>query len=250
MSIAPSIRAFAIFTLTLAISTAPIEYAKARSIIYQVNDQVSLGYLNVRTGPGLQYQVVGRINAGQPVVGQGVCMADQRGKPWCLVTNVAITGWMSATFLIIRGHINLSIDGASEVAIFKISQRASLGYLNARKGPGLGFPVVGRVSAGKSVVGSGSCSRDERGVAWCFVSDGKTTGWIVVGVRFNLYATRLPRRGCPMGGRFFASAAIKACKCAPCHQAQSREASARRTSTRLFYCGKTRECLLSGAEFG
>ena len=68
-------------------------------------------HLNVRSGPGFQYQVVGEL---QPNVQAEIpgCVADYS---WCGIAIAGLTGWASAEYLVTdsSGHLtNLKVAGA------------------------------------------------------------------------------------------------------------------------------------------
>jgi len=69
------------------------------------------GHLNVRSGPGFQYPVVGQMpaNARFPVTG---CIQDYS---WCSVVVGSVTGWASAPYLVTDAGgkpTNLQVSGA------------------------------------------------------------------------------------------------------------------------------------------
>jgi uncharacterized protein YraI len=69
------------------------------------------GHLNVRSGPGFQYGVVGQMQANAPAAITG-CIADYS---WCSVAAGAFTGWASAPYLVTDAGgklTNLQVSGA------------------------------------------------------------------------------------------------------------------------------------------
>jgi len=69
------------------------------------------GHLNVRSGPGFQYQVVGQMQAKVPAEITG-CIADYS---WCSVATGGVTGWASAPYLVTDAGgkpTNLQVSGA------------------------------------------------------------------------------------------------------------------------------------------
>jgi uncharacterized protein YraI len=70
------------------------------------------GHLNVRSGPGFQYPVIGALEANLPATITG-CLADYS---WCSLAGGGVTGWSSAGYLITNagGKItNLHAGGAA-----------------------------------------------------------------------------------------------------------------------------------------
>jgi uncharacterized protein YraI len=70
------------------------------------------GHLNVRSGPGFQYQVVGQVQANVPAQITG-CVSDYS---WCAVALPGgVTGWASAPYLVTKATTppkNLKVAGA------------------------------------------------------------------------------------------------------------------------------------------
>ncbi|MGA8436533.1 MAG: SH3 domain-containing protein, partial [Methyloceanibacter sp.] len=69
------------------------------------------GHLNVRSGPGLQYPVVGVMQQNEPAAIPG-CIQDYS---WCSVAVGAVTGWASAPYLVTDAGgkpTNLQVSGA------------------------------------------------------------------------------------------------------------------------------------------
>ena len=94
----------------LAPAIAPQPQAKAPSnsvspqkVIKRVKRDVSLGYLNLRSGPGQNYDVVIRVPAGAGgVILSGRCASSHDGKsafPFCLVEWSGHAGWVSSNGL-------------------------------------------------------------------------------------------------------------------------------------------------------
>lgn len=86
------------------------------------------GHLNVRSGPGFQYQVVGQMQAKVPADITG-CIADYS---WCSVATGGVTGWASAPYLV--------TDAGGKLTNLKVS------------GAQLGIPVVVAPATGAAVV--------------------------------------------------------------------------------------------------
>ena len=70
------------------------------------------GHLNVRSGPGFQYQVVGQVQANVPAQITG-CVSD---FSWCAVALPGgVTGWASGPYLVTKDTVppkNLQVAGA------------------------------------------------------------------------------------------------------------------------------------------
>jgi uncharacterized protein YgiM (DUF1202 family) len=83
--------------LTAALSIASTcGYAES----FKVSETVSGGVLNIRTGPGANYALIGAAPAGTEFKwnGKATCMARQdgiRGADWCRVNYNGVVGWVS-----------------------------------------------------------------------------------------------------------------------------------------------------------
>jgi len=134
---------------------------------------VNTSFLNVRSGPGLQYTKVTTLPGSTvvPIIGQ-----NKTGS-WLLVTTPAGDGWLNAQEVITRNYYG----GAPVVNPTETS--AELSYngkmktsANLRSGPGLAFDSLGVVADGSTVKILGQ-SRDK---AWWYVDAGTSlgNGWI------------------------------------------------------------------------
>lgn len=81
------------FTKTLlGLSTAAI---LASGAAFADTDATAWTELNIRSGPGPMYSVVGVIPANGPVLVQG-CLAD---ASWCTVTHEGVSGWAAGSYM-------------------------------------------------------------------------------------------------------------------------------------------------------
>lgn len=68
-----------------------------QEMVFMIPPNVSAGHMNIRTGPGANYGLVGAIPAGQ-VVKASRCAPREDGivgADWCLVSWNGLTGWVS-----------------------------------------------------------------------------------------------------------------------------------------------------------
>jgi hypothetical protein len=85
-------------------TAAPVHNETKQALVTKsIKRDVSLGYLNLRSGPGQDQKVLARIPAGTTgVVMTGSCMAPQDGHsgyPFCLVEWNGLRGWVSSNGL-------------------------------------------------------------------------------------------------------------------------------------------------------
>lgn len=126
-------------TTALCATIAPsIAFAET---IY-VND-TNDGYLNLRSGPGTNYQIVTRIYGGMNVDGVG-----QSGSWRRVVLPDGTTGWASGNFMspryVQQRHYDAKVAPTSD------------GFLNLRAGPGTNYRIIQRLYAGQGVNDTGS----------------------------------------------------------------------------------------------
>ena len=88
-------------TTILAAALATALTGTAHATMYTIPLDVSAGHMNIRTGPGTNYALIGAIPAGRTVSATR-CVARQdgiRGADWCVVNWEGISGWVSKSGL-------------------------------------------------------------------------------------------------------------------------------------------------------
>ena len=100
----------------------------AVSAALKIND----GPLNVRSGPGTGYEILGQVQAGQRYV------AVAQSGSWWKVNYDHRTGWVSGSFV-------SRITGVSAVVV-------TADVLNVRTGPGTGYAAAGQAAKGMAYV--------------------------------------------------------------------------------------------------
>ena len=126
------------------------------------------GNVNVRSGPGLGYEIVNMMSNGSVAAYLGSSHTDERGVVWYLVQYEASTGWVSSVYAQLSGgweNMYTTVEGAS-------------GDSNVRSGPGLGYESIGTLFIGDAALYLGASSVDERGVMWYCIRFGNQTGWV------------------------------------------------------------------------
>ena len=129
--------------------------------------------LNVRIGPGLQYQILGQLVKGQIIGLRGYRTADDH---WVMVTYNGSDAWVSALTWLLSTNVNLNT-----LTIYTGSLPATGGgtspsgeptaivgnayYLNVRTGPGISNPVLTIAPSGTQLV---------------MLARNSTTGWIKI----------------------------------------------------------------------
>lgn len=59
---------------------------------------VTGGTVNIRSAPGLDYQILGVVKAGRKLIYEGETVADSRGVKWYLVEYLNQNGWISSKY--------------------------------------------------------------------------------------------------------------------------------------------------------
>ncbi|MBN1678978.1 MAG: SH3 domain-containing protein [Anaerolineae bacterium] len=129
--------------------------------------------LNMRSGPGLTYAVVGWL----PVYQSADVIGRNAANTWWQITYGGVTGWVSGVYTNLQAGTNINqipiTDGSAAPTPGVISVTANLN-LNMRSGPGVEYGVVGWLPGGTSAQVTG------RNVAntWWQISYSGVTGWI------------------------------------------------------------------------
>lgn len=130
---------------------------------------------NIRSGPGLSYQVIDSLSKGDTVHINRTKYADER--IWCNIGD----GWISINT--INGVINdtkkvedtdTSDDLSSSYELIGQNKIVRSSNANIRSGPGFSYPIVDSLSKGDSVHISRTKYADER--IWCNIGN----GWISI----------------------------------------------------------------------
>lgn len=129
--------------------------------------------INVRSGPGLSYEVVDLLIQGEPV-DKRQCNTD---GSWCYIRHEGANGWVAAVFL------ETSASQQSQQNNTDTQQPNNTpmqnGYtstvaLNVRSGPGSQYAVVDTLNTGETV-SRGECTTDG---SWCYITHTGTDGWV------------------------------------------------------------------------
>ena len=113
--------------------------------------------LNVRSGPGLHYVIVGSITNGHPLT-----LSGRRSGNWVQLTS---GNWVSTRWIQSSG-VGDSVGTGPD--FLRVATRGSL--LNVRSGPGLDYPIIATVANGTVLTPSG---RYHHG--WAQLASG---GWV------------------------------------------------------------------------
>lgn len=159
--------------------------------LVRIRTGISGGYVNVRSGPGLEHGVVGRIPSGAAGVKvyASTCRASDDGRtrdPWCRGVWGSVAGWISSSNFTGGVPGSAAAPAGEAFDTVRIKSSVSGGYMNVRSGPGLGHGVVGTIPAGATGVrvDRSSCRAGDDGRTskpWCRVEWSGIGGWLSSG---------------------------------------------------------------------
>ncbi|MBI5667346.1 MAG: SH3 domain-containing protein [Chloroflexi bacterium] len=134
---------------------------------------MAYGTVNVRSGPGTQYDIVGQLAAGDKVPVDG---RNEDGDWLHIILTFGQNGWVAAFAVLVEGNIlELPVtspaaeDNGEDVTV------TAYGVVNVRSGPGMNFPITAQLDAGDTltVLGRSGTSND-----WLYVSESDIEGWV------------------------------------------------------------------------
>lgn len=136
--------------------------------------------VNVRSGPGIDYDDIGTLEKNEQVAYLGKSSRDSGGMLWYKVKLYSQgTGWVSSKYSkIVSGGDNQAGVADSETITFGNYVKATGGKSNLRTGPGLDYDDIGTIQKGETATYLDKSSTDERGVVWYKVSFDGETGWL------------------------------------------------------------------------
>lgn len=135
---------------------------------WEVNRVTVDGDVNVRSGPGIHFEILNTMFKGEEAVYLGNISYDDRGVMWYHVSFEDTVGWVSSVYA------ELEHD---ETAWFKWVKIVD-GNCNVRMSPGLGYKSIGTAYEDEILSYLGNSSVDERGVTWYRVSFNGRDGWV------------------------------------------------------------------------
>lgn len=132
------------------------------------------GTLNVRSGPGPQFDIIGQLAAGDqlPVDGR---TAD---GAWLRVRLPdGQTGWVPVFAVIVDGAPETlpPVTGLDQAEANGAVVVTAYGVVNVRGGPGMDYSIIGQLDAGASAAAAG---RDGLGNDWLLVEYNGLMGWV------------------------------------------------------------------------
>ena len=128
---------------------------------------------HVRSGPGLNYDSLDVMRAGEKAGYLENSSVDSRGVTWYKVNYGSVTGWVSSKYAAVKqGGTNSGFFTGESDSYVKVSG----GDAHVRSGPGLNYDSLEVMHAGETAVYLDDSSVDSRGVAWYKVKYDGVTG--------------------------------------------------------------------------
>ncbi|MDO4620903.1 MAG: SH3 domain-containing protein [Lachnospiraceae bacterium] len=140
--------------------------------------------VNLRSGPGLKYDIVDSVPAGTVLQDNDSIMADERSVYWYAVIYKGQSCWVSSKFSEITGSDYEAQPLSDDTPETPASTESSSGSftttadVNLREGPGISYDILSSVKTGTSLKGTGSSQTDDRGVKWYQVTYNGTKCWV------------------------------------------------------------------------
>lgn len=131
--------------------------------------------VNVRGGPGAQFEIVGQLRAGESVP---VDARDTETGLWLRVTLTdGQTGWVASFSVALTGELDvLPTPDAGETTPEPDDVRVTAyGRINVRSGPDILYAVIGQLAVGDVAVAS---ARSNRGNDWLYIEYDDLAGWV------------------------------------------------------------------------
>lgn len=137
------------------------------------------GNCNVRSGPSLDYRILGTASEGTTLKGTGTSRKDSRGVVWYQVTFKGETGWVSSKYAYTTGGSGSGSSGSGSSSSSGTRYVVGdTGKSNVHTGPGLSYKVIGVLRVNDSAKFLEQTSTDDRGVVWYKISWKGENAWV------------------------------------------------------------------------
>lgn len=139
---------------------------------YWVRGVASNDVLNIRSGPGSKFPLVGKIPPNGRGVGVEGCA--QNNSRWCIVRYNCYRGWASIKYLTKSG----SSGGGSPARLYRVIDHIPPDMLNVRSGPGTKNRITSRIPHNGINVKVARCRKvSGYRFKWCVVTYRGNRGW-------------------------------------------------------------------------
>ncbi|MEO8611931.1 MAG: SH3 domain-containing protein [Chloroflexota bacterium] len=139
------------------------------------SNATAYGTINVRSGPGAQYDIVGQLNADEQVTVDG--RESEKGG-WLRVTlEGGIIGWVASFAVLLDGDAEdlpiipseLPTPSGDSVTM------SAYGRVNVRSGPGMQYNIVGQFDVDDTAQVTG---RSDNNNDWLYIENDSLKGWV------------------------------------------------------------------------
>jgi len=137
--------------------------------------QITASLLNIRSGAGAGYSVVGSVSNG------AIVTYTDASNGWLKITYNGVTGWVSDDYV-------KNVDSSTTTPTAPTTQQAQVtaDTLNVRSGAGANYSLVGTLQSGNVV----SYSQTSNG--WAYITYGTLKGWVSQDYLGSVGSTTLP----------------------------------------------------------
>lgn len=140
--------------------------------------------VNVRSGPGTQFEVVGRLSEGDtvPVLGREsdatrwlyVPVPETDLTGWVAVFTVTTNGGLEALTIVDAAEPDAEVEGEPDAGA-DTPQVIAFGRVNVRNGPSITFEVVGQLEIEDEAVAT---ARSNYNNDWLYIENDTIAGWV------------------------------------------------------------------------
>ncbi|MCB9435559.1 MAG: SH3 domain-containing protein [Anaerolineales bacterium] len=134
---------------------------------------VNAAYLNIRSGPGVSYSILGTVEGGD----QLLIIGQNADASWFNVETVFGEGWVSDLYVITRNYYGSSPDTTYSIdpsTIVGPTAVINTGALNVRSGPSAAYTVLGVVRGGDQY----EIIARNVDFSWVVIETATFTGWV------------------------------------------------------------------------
>lgn len=133
------------------------------------------GTINVRSGPGAQYEIVGQLDANARVMVDG--RDNARGGWLRVMLESGVPGWVASFAVLLEGDSETLpvIDTTPPAPDGEAVMIAAYGRVNVRSGPGMEFALVGQLDVDDTAQVTGRSNSDND---WLYIETDDLTGWV------------------------------------------------------------------------
>jgi uncharacterized protein YraI len=140
--------------------------------------------VNVRSGPGTQFEVIGRLTEGDTVSVLGreseatrwlyVPVPDTTLRGWVAVFTVTTSGGLESLAIVDAADPDNNGDSPPEPEIDGV-QIVAFGRVNVRSGPGITYAVIGQLEVEDEAVVT---ARSNYNNDWLYIENDRLAGWV------------------------------------------------------------------------